>query len=216
VRFSDDRALQQCFVNDIGHGGIFLRAQKLQPVRSAIAVLMTLPDGKELKLRGEVVHVRTPEEATPQLPAGMGIQFLDMTAEITETLKSYVDRLAKRATLVPQAAPAAPKAPAPAQAPKAAPPPGPKAAAEPPPRDWDADIEVLRRLCWLVAEGSLLGRPYQEVFGVASVSLTERRARFQHIREVLQESKPPPYLGPEEARAVHRLLAELEPSVLDD
>jgi uncharacterized protein (TIGR02266 family) len=306
VRFTDANDLEQYFLRDISRGGIFLRAKNLKPLHSHLFVVLALPDGGEVKLKAEVVHVVTAEEAQPSRPAGMGVQFLDMTPEVKQRLAEYIDRLKGRAAegvnsapaVESSAQPAPPSAAAPAAAAPAPPParsprptpmvmpqrqpqptphdeiidarPGaeptgiglPRAPARapvltPPPimappaerpvpvspllldpeaaaAEFDAspsqasdasaqayeeenDVALLRRLCWLMAEGGLLGRPVKELFGVpAGAPAVLRREVYERMRKALAPERPPAYLGAEEARAIARALALLESLTEDE
>ena len=303
VKFNDVAHLEQYFLRDISRGGVFLRAKNIKALHDQLYVVLALPDGNEVKLRGEVVHVVTAEEATPQRPSGMGVQFLDLTAEIKKQLEDYIARLKQRRTNVdplagkladlppsregsaeiklpdppPVAAkPAQPiqrmKVPTPA-APMAAqktpsvvtPMPAPKSssvvtpmpqrssssvvtpmpARKPVPTpttpiparqpaapdefkkddssvsgatyEEENDHALLRRLCWLLAEGSVMGRPGKEIFGVGSTAPAElRREVYERFRKALAPERPPRFLGAEEARAISRLLAMLESMTRED
>ena len=107
IRFTDASALEEYYLRDISRGGIFLRARKLKPLRSQLQVALAMPDGTELMLRGEVVHLVQPEEATPARPSGMGVQFLDLTPEILQKIGAYVLQLKAQPTQSPTKAAAA-------------------------------------------------------------------------------------------------------------
>jgi molecular chaperone DnaK len=104
VRFSGAADLEQCYLRDISRGGIFLRARNLRAPQTPLTVVLTMPDGGELRLHGEVVHVVTPEAATPDKPTGMGVQFLDLTADTRLQIERYIERL-RNAPLAASAAP---------------------------------------------------------------------------------------------------------------
>jgi Tfp pilus assembly protein PilZ len=207
VKFNDVAHLEQYYLRDISRGGIFLRAKNLRELHEQLYVVLALPDGSEIKLRGEVVHVVLPAEASPQRPSGMGVQFLDLTPEVKQQLEDYVIRLKQRK---PDSGPA----PLPA-----APQPIPAARPSPPPPAYEPEDEraLLRRLCWLLAEGSVMGRESAEIFGLdAKASPEERRAVYERVRHALAVDKPPRHLGAEETRAVTRLLALLETMTRED
>jgi uncharacterized protein (TIGR02266 family) len=253
VKFTDVAHLEQYYLRDISRGGIFLRAKNIKALHEHLYVVLALPDGAEIKLRGEVVHIVTPEEASAQRPSGMGIQFLDLTAEVRQQLEDYVARLKQRKSdsalqaLQPEQEPAKPAAqrsvvtpmperksvvtPIPARKPAPTPTrpiPAVQAAA---PNEFkneqssvsgttyeeENDQALLRRLCWLLAEGSVMGRPVKEIFGISSQAPAElRREVYDRFRKALAPEKPPRHLGAEEARAISRLLAMLESMARED
>jgi len=232
VRFNDVSDLEQYFIRDISRGGIFLRAKNLKPLQSQLFVVLAMPDGGEVKLRAEVVHVVSPEESTPQRPSGMGVQFLDLTPETKQQIAEYVERLKARSSAAgaaeghpdvgkenvvaqpqpPQSASASRAGPVASPPERAAPRPEP-AAAEPEGARESAEDEraLLRRLCWLLAEGGVMGRPMPEVFGIGPPAPGVLREEvYERLRKALAPADPPRYLGAEEGRAVIRLLAVLE------
>lgn len=189
VKFNDVAHLEQYYLRDISRGGIFLRAKNLKALHEQLYVVLQMPDGGEIKLRGEVVHVVTPEQASAKRPSGMGIQFLDLTPEVKQTLEDYVARLKNRRS-------------------------DPTVAVT---YEEENDQALLRRLCWLLAEGSVMGRPGKEIFGVGSGAPAElRREVYDRLRKALAPEKPPRFLGGEEARAISRLLAMLEAMTRQD
>ena len=196
VKFNDVAHLEQYYVRDISRGGIFLRAKNLKALHEHLYVVLQLPDGSEIKLRGEVVHVDTPAEANEKRPSGMGIQFLDLTADVKQKLEDYVTRLKNRRS--------SPEAAAISERPAAT-------------YEEENDQALLRRMCWLLAEGSVMGRPGKEIFGLSSGAPPElRREVYDRFRKALAPEKPPRFLGGEEARAISRLLAMLEAMTRQD
>jgi len=191
VKFNDVAHLEQYYLRDISRGGIFLRAKNLKALHEHLYVVLQLPDGGEIKLRGEVVHVVTPAEADEKRPSGMGIQFLDLTPELKQQIEDYVARLKNRRSS-PSSEPIATY-------------------------EEENDQALLRRMCWLLAEGSVMGRPGKEIFGVGSGAPAElRREVYDRFRKALAPEKPPRFLGAEEARAISRLLAMLEAMTRQD
>jgi uncharacterized protein (TIGR02266 family) len=90
VRFADRKQFEQCWLKDISQGGIFLRTQAPTPLETPVEVVLTLPDATELTLHGMVVHRVSPEEVRPGHPAGLGVAFTDLSAELRATLAAVV------------------------------------------------------------------------------------------------------------------------------
>lgn len=206
VRFTTADEVEQYWLRDISRGGIFLRAKNLRPLQSQLVIVLAMPDGAEVRLRGEVVHVVTPAEALPNRPSGMGIQFVDLTPEMRQHIESYVGRLKQRSGQAATAAQPAVPAPGPGAVPAST-----TRAPQPGSFELEAEQDLLRRLCWILAEGGILGRPLEELFGVAPGSAAVlRREVYERMRRALAPDRRPAYLGEEEARAVVRMLMMLE------
>jgi len=206
IRFKTAKDFQECYLRDISRGGIFVNARNIQPVGSTIVVVLTLPEGDEVRLLGRVVHVRSPAHATPALPSGMGIEFLDLSPELIQMLDRYVHRLKKG----PPALPAADRPPAPAQTVQPQSVPRSPARVANPAAVGD-EIELLRRLCWILCRGALSERPLQEVLGIpGGVPEAVRLEMFARLRQALGLEHPPVFLGPSDAFEVKRRLDVIE------
>lgn len=68
---------------DISAGGIFIGSDEPLKVATLVKLEIELDDGQTVKAVGRVVWRRTPEEATDDMPAGMGVKFVKMD-EVTE------------------------------------------------------------------------------------------------------------------------------------
>ena len=189
VRFREGKHFQAVWQRDLSHGGIFLRSENIRPLRSRLLVILTMPDGTDFEIHGEVVGAVTPEEATPQNPSGMAVQLMPIDAEMQKRLEAYLVDL-KRRTLAPRTQSAAMLAPVP------------------------DDKTLLRRLCWLLVQsGGAQKLSPSAMFGDAAPEA--RRAIVERLRVLLAPEHPPQLLGWGDARAILRLLADLE-SALED
>jgi Tfp pilus assembly protein PilZ len=207
VRFSEEEALRHLAMRDISANGIFVHAKQPRTAGTKLQVILTLPNGPELRLLGQVKRVVTAAEATAEQPSGMGIEFFDIPDPVRRQLSEYVSRLERR-TAPPEARPV----PAPSVH-----------KTQPANKDLrqhierELDFEMLRRICWVIAEGGILGRPLREVFGVpADAPVSIRREAFERVQRLLEPDRPPAFLGNEEADAVRRTLALLELSLTDE
>src|SRR5690348_12779863 len=90
IKFKTARDLEEYYLRDISHGGMFIATQKPHPLGEVLSLFLHLPEGDEIRLQARVVHVRTPAEVAPGLPAGMGVQFDAMPAEAAQRLKDCV------------------------------------------------------------------------------------------------------------------------------
>jgi type IV pilus assembly protein PilZ len=96
VKFADEQALRQFYLRDISQGGVFVRAKRLQDVGTPLTLLLSMPDGEEIRVTGKVAHRTLPEEATDTEPAGMGVEFIDLTEAKRKQIADYLDRLKRR------------------------------------------------------------------------------------------------------------------------
>lgn len=83
------------FCRDLGAGGVFIETKKPLSHGSVVELTFTLPDSKQtLEAKGRVIWV---QGAVPEkhLPAGMGVQFEEFTAEQRILLQEFVDRYSK-------------------------------------------------------------------------------------------------------------------------
>ena len=81
------------FTHDLSQGGVFIVSyQQLQPPGTEVTIELGLVGGAEIKARGVVRWVRDPQHLDDDSePPGMGIQFLDLTAEDEELIQTFVD-----------------------------------------------------------------------------------------------------------------------------
>ena len=90
LAYAEDAELASDFLENLSHGGAFVRTDKALPHGSPVQLELALPDGSTLAAPGTVVHAR---------PGGIGVQFrLDAASEAK--LAAIVARLATRQTRV--------------------------------------------------------------------------------------------------------------------
>ena len=76
---------------NISSGGLFLACDQVQPVGTQLEFAFTLePDPFIHQLRGVVRWVRPPEMAVDGLPAGMGVQFVGLDAELRDAIDAFI------------------------------------------------------------------------------------------------------------------------------
>lgn len=148
LRFDDFTGFVTEYSGNISLGGMFIRTDAPPPVGTSLEVEFKLDDDFDLiRGRGKVIWAR-PRAAGPELPAGMGVRFAEMTPGSRELIFQVVDRYvrqggipfdveeeaaaaAKRTSFAPASRPQAPEDPFDLQAEltPAPPSPGPSAAA---------------------------------------------------------------------------------------
>ncbi len=94
-----DAARLRC--HDLSRGGVFLVTEgPLPPVFTRLKLLIEVP-GQDVEIAAEVVRHVSPEQAKAwNMPAGFGVQFLELTAE----KKDVLARVVKGLPLAPQSA----------------------------------------------------------------------------------------------------------------
>lgn len=93
VRFRSPADFLQEYADNIGNGGIFIRTTQPPEVgtrlRLHLVVRMDEEKSEEIDLTAEVVYTRP--RAGAGLPAGLGVEFVDLSPELSATLKRVAD-----------------------------------------------------------------------------------------------------------------------------
>jgi uncharacterized protein (TIGR02266 family) len=98
VEYGSREALKEAWTVDISKGGMFIRTETPPPFGTRLSIRFSSPDGT-LALDADVVHVVDAEAAkTFGQPAGVGVQFVDLSAEVRQRFEAYVDGVAQRLT----------------------------------------------------------------------------------------------------------------------
>src|SRR5258708_37267644 len=90
--------LLDAYSSDLSKGGMFLTTDQFLPVNAVIRVNLELGEGSvEIPVICRVVYVRDAAAArSVGKPSGMGIEFLDMTAESLRLIEAYIaERIAE-------------------------------------------------------------------------------------------------------------------------
>ena len=93
VELRDREDLRQLWAHDISKGGVFIKTDNPPPTGTRLEVQLMTPDGA-LSLYGQVVHIV--DEASAErfnMPAGVGVQFVDLNADKRRAIQEYVDGL---------------------------------------------------------------------------------------------------------------------------
>jgi uncharacterized protein (TIGR02266 family) len=92
VSYASVDQLLVAYSSDLSKGGMFLTSDQFLPVNAVIRVNLELGEGSvEIPVICRVVYVRDAAAARAVgKPAGMGIEFLDMTAECLGLIEAYI------------------------------------------------------------------------------------------------------------------------------
>ena len=96
VELAHREELRQLWVRDISKGGVFIETATPPPTGTRLEVRLMTPDGT-VSLHGLVVHV-VDEESSKRfnMPAGVGLQFVDLNPERRQAIQEYVDGLRRQ------------------------------------------------------------------------------------------------------------------------
>lgn len=100
VRYPTVDKLVEAYAADLSHGGIFLTTQRFMPLNAVIRLDFVLPaGGGDVTVIGRVAYVRDAAAAqASDKPAGMGIEFLDMSGENAARIEKFIaERTSERA-----------------------------------------------------------------------------------------------------------------------
>ena len=80
------------FSVDMSSGGLFLKTDARFAVDDKVLLSFTLPDAKKvINCSAKVAWVNLPDEPKkPELPAGVGLQFLDLSTEYLMSIQSLL------------------------------------------------------------------------------------------------------------------------------
>lgn len=96
IRFASPDALQKEYASNISKGGMFINTRKQYPIRSIIKFNLILPVTEEsVELSGEVVHVIEAKEGLDPSKVGIGVQFLDLSADKRKIIENYIKKIGK-------------------------------------------------------------------------------------------------------------------------
>lgn len=96
IRTEDRGELRALWTENISKGGLFVRTEEPPPMRARVEVQLETPDGA-ITLSAEVVHqIDAAAAANLGHPAGVGLQFVNLSPEVRARIERYVDGLAAR------------------------------------------------------------------------------------------------------------------------
>lgn len=91
LTYKDNMAFVRAYLGNISSGGLFVKTEKPLPQGEQFVLRLQLPDLPDpLRMSCEVVWARSPAEAKPKEPAGMGVRFIEMSPKDRDVLKRYL------------------------------------------------------------------------------------------------------------------------------
>ncbi|MBW2493979.1 MAG: TIGR02266 family protein [Deltaproteobacteria bacterium] len=92
------------FARNINDGGIFVETDTPQPVGTSVELEFKLPGAdRPIEVIGNVVRSIETDQATPDLVAGMGIEFENLDSDVREQINKIIQRLRATGATKPDA-----------------------------------------------------------------------------------------------------------------
>ena len=89
IKFRETGSFVRSYMLNVTNGGIFLKTEKPLIIDAEVTMHIQLPDDQEtMTIEGRVVWANTKSKA---FPAGMGIQFTQITSEHKDKIKAFVN-----------------------------------------------------------------------------------------------------------------------------
>ena len=94
-----DRAMSDYSVN-MSYGGIFIESENVLPPDTTLFVEFRLPvNNRRIRCKSRVAWTNEPENLkSSDFPAGMGLQFLDLSLDEVHVIRNYIDDVGLRPT----------------------------------------------------------------------------------------------------------------------
>jgi uncharacterized protein (TIGR02266 family) len=94
-----DQAMSDYSVN-MSFGGIFIESENVLPADTSLFVEFKLPvNNRQIKCKSRVAWTNEPENPkSSALPAGMGLQFTDLSLDDVHVIRKYIDEVGLRPT----------------------------------------------------------------------------------------------------------------------
>lgn len=94
VRVSGPTDVWTGFTRNISTGGLFIGLPQPLPIGEMLVVRFRLGSNPaEYQAVAEVRWVRTPDAASPDSPAGMGVRFIDLPPAVAAQIQAYIEGL---------------------------------------------------------------------------------------------------------------------------
>lgn len=78
------------FTSDISAGGLFVATYDIRPIGAVVNLEFTLPDGHEVKVKGEVRWVKDPIDSDSDGSPGYGVKFEELSENDREAIEEFI------------------------------------------------------------------------------------------------------------------------------
>ena len=89
IKFTVDGETRSCLTTTLGEGGLYAQTLLPPPMAAHIKIHFELPENYPIEVTGEVRH--SLEHSYGSLPAGFGVQFLDLKEADRQKIISLVE-----------------------------------------------------------------------------------------------------------------------------
>jgi len=94
IKYKDKKSFVKAYTDNVSFGGLFIKTDNPLNKGDQFMLKLELPDlAESMKLKCEVAWIRTPTEASDISPAGMGVEFVELTKNDDLALKKYLDAI---------------------------------------------------------------------------------------------------------------------------
>lgn len=90
VRLEGDTTFFTGRSGDLSKGGLFVGTDEPLPVGTELVLSFVLPDGHAVRADAVIAWVRAPRYRDGELPAGMGVRFLALSADDERAIEGYL------------------------------------------------------------------------------------------------------------------------------
>jgi len=95
LRFADAKLFREFYTKDVSRGGVFVCTPQPLAEGSEVELILSLPQGEELRLEGRVAR-SIPLTEAPADSAGMGIEFTNLTLEKRAEINRQIEEMLSR------------------------------------------------------------------------------------------------------------------------
>ena len=97
LSYQDHPSFMKAYTGDVSSGGLFLRTDNPLAEGETFLLKLSLPNLPDpLKINCDVIWSRKKEDSSPKKPAGMGVQFGEMSEKDRKALTLYLQNFLKR------------------------------------------------------------------------------------------------------------------------
>jgi uncharacterized protein (TIGR02266 family) len=90
IDVSSDNNFFSGFSTNISDGGVFIATVKIVPIGTPMDLYFRLPNGEGVEAKGVVRWVRDVDDLMPEIPPGIGVQFVDLSDKAREAVTAFV------------------------------------------------------------------------------------------------------------------------------
>ena len=91
LKYKDKKSFVKAYTENVSSGGLFIKTENPLERGEQFMLKLQLPGFADtMKIKCEVAWIRKKSKATDDLPAGMGITFIEMTKNDDQALKKYL------------------------------------------------------------------------------------------------------------------------------